>query len=104
LVRTLLREEYGRSTRPHLQESLDLSLLWQYGKSKAGRKVFEETMFAIYEMTPGPNGDEKRLICIRDSEDLAIPVWEVLYRTSIDWEVYVIDEVDRKGNFIRRVK
>lgn len=49
--------------------------------------------FAIYELTPSPNGDDKRLVVIRESKGDCEKILTALEKNNINFDCYVIKEL-----------
>lgn len=49
-------------------------------------------MWIIYDINPGPNGDEKRIIVSRDTRESIIKILNVLEETNVNFDYYKVEE------------
>lgn len=52
--------------------------------------------YVIYEVNLGVDEEEeKRIVCVRSTRELAQEVMDVLYKTDVDFNTYKIEVVNR---------
>ena len=52
-------------------------------------------LFAIYELVPSLEGDDKRLLVIRERREDCEEIKRVLEKSNINFDYYVIEELKR---------
>ena len=52
--------------------------------------------YVIYDITPAEDGDDKRMVCIRDTREDAQTVLKALEETNVNFSYYKIEIVNRK--------